>query len=37
MQELRISACRLTPNVVTELITAIKNKSFLKQFELGNT
>lgn len=36
LQELRISNCKLTPNVTTELIQAISEKSYLKQFELAN-
>jgi len=36
LQELRISDCRLTPHVTSELIKALAQKSFLKQFELRN-
>ena len=36
LQELRISNCKLIPKVTTDLIDAIAEKSFLKQFELAN-
>ena len=36
MQELRISNCRLTPKITSELIEAIHKKCYLKQFELAN-
>ena len=37
LQELRISSCRLQPNIVNELLVAISTRSFLKQFELAYT
>ena len=36
LQELRISNCKLIPKVTTDLIDAIAEKCFLKQFELAN-
>ena len=36
LSELRISNCRLTPQVTCDLIEAITEKSYLKQFELAN-
>ena len=37
LEELRVSACRITPDVTTDLIQAIMEKSSLKQFELSET
>ena len=37
LQELRVSACRITPDVTTDLIEAVMEKSSLKQFELAET
>ena len=37
LEELRVSACRITPDVTTDLIQAIMEKGSLKQFELAET
>ena len=36
LQELRISNCSMSPQTVSDLIEAISDRSFLKQFELAN-
>ena len=35
LQELRISSCHLQPKIVKQLLEALNNRSFLKQFELA--
>ena len=37
LEELRVSACRITPDVTTDLITGVMNNSSLKIFELAET
>ena len=37
LEELRISACRITPDVTTDLITSMMERSSLKVFELAET
>ena len=37
LSELRISNCRITPDVTTDLIEAVMKKSSLKEFELSET
>ena len=37
LEELRVSACRITPDVTTDLITSMMQKSTLKIFELAET
>ena len=37
LEELRVSACRITPDVTTDLITSMMQKSSLKIFELAET